>query len=71
LVYVRQPYRRLRTVLREAAEMNHLRVTLLSNLYAIALVPVIRIVGDIAKMIGYPIGWVWRLKNNPPDWRKL
>ena len=30
---------------------------------AIALVPVIRAVGDGAKMLGYPAGWVWRLRN--------
>ncbi len=38
---------------------------------AIAWVPVIRVTGDIAKMIGYPIGLVWRLRNKPPNWRKL
>jgi glycosyltransferase involved in cell wall biosynthesis len=31
-------------------------------------VPVIRVAGDIAKMIGYPVGVVWRLKNHPSDW---
>lgn len=30
---------------------------------AFALIPIIRVVGDIAKMIGYPVGWVWRLRN--------
>jgi hypothetical protein len=34
-------------------------------------VPVIRVVGDVAKMIGYPVGWWWRLKHKPQDWRKL
>jgi hypothetical protein len=24
-------------------------------------VPIIRITGDVAKMIGYPAGWKWRL----------
>jgi hypothetical protein len=24
---------------------------------------VIRLVGDVAKMLGYPAGWVWRLQN--------
>ena len=28
-----------------------------------ALVPVIRAVGDIAKMIGYPVGLWWRYRN--------
>jgi glycosyltransferase involved in cell wall biosynthesis len=30
---------------------------------AILWVPVIRITGDIAKMIGYPVGWRWRLQR--------
>jgi glycosyltransferase involved in cell wall biosynthesis len=35
-----------------------------------ALVPVIRVVGDMAKMAGYPVGWWWRLKHRPEDWRR-
>lgn len=30
---------------------------------AFGLIPIIRLVGDIAKMIGYPIGLIWRLRN--------
>jgi cellulose synthase/poly-beta-1,6-N-acetylglucosamine synthase-like glycosyltransferase len=30
-------------------------------------VPVIRVAGDIAKMIGYPVGLLWRLRRHPPD----
>jgi glycosyltransferase involved in cell wall biosynthesis len=33
------------------------------KLQAILWVPVIRITGDIAKMIGYPVGWRWRLER--------
>jgi hypothetical protein len=36
--------------------------------YAALLIPVIRVVGDVAKMIGYPVGWRWRLRNHPPQW---
>jgi hypothetical protein len=36
-----------------------------------AWLPAIRVVGDIAKMIGYPVGWRWRLRYDPPDWRAL
>ncbi len=36
---------------------------LLSKLYALALVPIIRLVGDVAKMLGYPVGVAWRIKN--------
>lgn len=67
-VYVRTPYRRLPTVL-AAAEANDVRVTVLTRLYAVVLVPVIRIVGDVAKMVGYPVGWWWRLKHHPPQWK--
>ncbi len=63
-VYLRQPYRRLPIVLKRLP-----RASTLDWLYAIALVPVIRVVGDVAKMIGYPVGWVWRLRHHPPDWR--
>ena len=30
---------------------------------ALALIPIIRLVGDVAKMIGYPVGLWWRWKN--------
>ncbi len=69
VVYLRQPYRRLNVVLDEAARAQTVRVTLASNLYAVALVPVIRVVGDLAKLIGYPVGVWWRLTHRPPDWR--
>ena len=30
---------------------------------AVLLVPVIRVAGDLAKMLGYPVGVAWRLRN--------
>jgi glycosyltransferase involved in cell wall biosynthesis len=43
------------------------------KLQAAAWVPVIRITGDVAKMLGYPAGWKWRLAHlsNRPElnWR--
>lgn len=64
LVYLRQPYRRLPVMMRRLPSAGA------SNwLQAIALVPVIRVVGDVAKMIGYPVGWLWRLRHRPPAWR--
>jgi glycosyltransferase involved in cell wall biosynthesis len=33
------------------------------RLYALALVPIIRVVGDVAKMLGYPVGVWWRLRR--------
>jgi glycosyltransferase involved in cell wall biosynthesis len=34
-----------------------------SRLRAFALIPIIRFVGDVAKMLGYPVGLFWRWKN--------
>jgi glycosyltransferase involved in cell wall biosynthesis len=34
-----------------------------SRVRAFALIPIIRFVGDVAKMIGYPIGLLWRWHN--------
>lgn len=34
-----------------------------SRLRAFALIPIIRLVGDVAKMVGYPAGSVWRLTH--------
>lgn len=30
---------------------------------AFALIPIIRFVGDVAKMLGYPVGLLWRVRN--------
>ncbi|NLE43739.1 MAG: glycosyltransferase [Chloroflexi bacterium] len=34
--------------------------------------PIIRITGDVAKMLGYPVGWVWRWRHREqiPNWRQ-
>lgn len=47
------PYRRLPLLWRGLSRAEKLQ--------AIGWVPVIRITGDVAKMIGYPVGWKWRL----------
>lgn len=36
------------------------------RLRAFALIPIIRLVGDLAKMAGYPVGVLWRLRHRPP-----
>jgi glycosyltransferase involved in cell wall biosynthesis len=54
-VYTATPYRRLSKIIGS--------LSLGQKLYAIALVPCIRAVGDVAKMIGYPVGWAWRLRH--------
>lgn len=64
VVYLRHPYQRL-------AKLMHPRASVSEWLQTGALVPVIRIVGDIAKMHGYPVGWLWRLRHQPPDWRDV
>lgn len=63
-VYLWRPYRRLPFVLRRFPEQSAF-----VWLYCILMIPVIRLAGDAAKMLGYPLGWRWRLKHRPPDWR--
>jgi hypothetical protein len=64
LVYTRRPYQRLRALWRHAPNNS-----VPAFVGAALLVPVIRVVGDVAKMAGYPSGVVWRMKHHPPDWR--
>lgn len=58
LAYCRTPYRRLLPYLPHLATSGRLR--------AILLIPLIRVTGDVAKMLGYPAGWAWRVRN----WRR-
>jgi glycosyltransferase involved in cell wall biosynthesis len=53
--YMATPYRRLWPMLRDYDPIERVQ--------AILLVPAIRVVGDVAKMIGYPIGLAWRWRN--------
>ena len=34
-----------------------------SRVRAFALIPIIRVVGDVAKMLGYPVGLIWRWRH--------
>lgn len=54
-LYCRRPWQRLETLGRDLSASQQLA--------AAALVPVIRVVGDVAKMVGYPVGRWWRIKN--------
>ena len=54
-VYTATPYRRLWPMLAPYGLVDRLK--------AVVLVPVIRLVGDVAKMIGYPVGLAWRWQN--------
>lgn len=65
--YTRRPYARLPHVMRRYAERA--TVTPLDWVRAVLMVPLVRVVGDVAKMLGYPVGWAWRLRERPPDWR--
>ena len=58
LAYVRLPLRRLWPRLAG--------FTPLQRLQALAYVPLIRLTGDLAKMVGYPVGVAWRLRHRPP-----
>jgi len=51
VVYTRRPMQRLRLKTRPLEEC----------LLPVSLVPVIRLVGDLAKMLGYPVGVRWRI----------
>jgi glycosyltransferase involved in cell wall biosynthesis len=53
VIYTYRPYRRLGRTMQDLAWSE--------KLCAILLVPLIRLVGDVAKMLGYPAGWRWRL----------
>ena len=55
VAYTRTPYRRLVEVWGS--------LTVGGRIKAAALVPVIRVVGDVAKMAGYPAGVWWRLRR--------
>jgi glycosyltransferase involved in cell wall biosynthesis len=60
--YVARPYRRLWPDLPALSPGERLT--------AVAWVPLLRLLGDLAKMAGYPVGWAWRLRHRaaiPPD----
>ncbi|MDQ1301031.1 MAG: hypothetical protein QG637_952 [Chloroflexota bacterium] len=53
--YCRTPYRRLWPHLAALSPRDCLA--------ALLLVPAIRVAGDVAKMLGFPAGWRWRLRS--------
>ncbi len=70
-VYMRQPYRRLGKLVTSSSlqDTSHKQYSSGELLYLTVMVFIIRGVGDIAKMVGYPVGWIWRLREHPPDWK--
>jgi glycosyltransferase involved in cell wall biosynthesis len=55
--YTLRPYRHLARMWSKLSAAEKIQAAL--------LVPVIRVAGDVAKMIGYPVGVVWRLEQRP------
>jgi len=60
---LRRPWDRLRQQWRELSAVGRVAAT--------AWLPVIVLTGDVAKMVGYPAGWVWRMRKRPPLWRPV
>ncbi len=63
--YLATPYRRLGPLLKPYRPLDRLK--------AVLWVPMIRLTGDVAKMIGYPVGlaWRWRNRHRPEvHWRR-
>ena len=58
VIYSRRPAQRLSGLTRTWQPVNRAK--------AFMLIPIIRLVGDVAKMIGYPIGLIWRWRNRLP-----
>lgn len=56
---VRTPFRRLAPQLRDLSWPERLA--------AVAWLPVIRVTGDVAKMLGYPVGLWWRRRHVPAN----
>lgn len=55
LAYLRRPLQRLEPRLAPLAWP--------ARLQALVYLPLIRLIGDVAKMVGYPVGVVWRWRN--------
>lgn len=63
-IYLYRPYRRLPAVMRPWPGKSPF-----ARIYCILMIPLVRLVGDIAKMHGYPAGRLWRWRRKPPAWR--
>jgi glycosyltransferase involved in cell wall biosynthesis len=53
--YLWTPYRRLWPLIRDLSR--------LAKTKAVLWVPIIRVWGDVAKMVGYPVGLLWRMRH--------
>ena len=59
--YVRRPYERL-------ADIGPTPLSLAERAAVVAWVPLIRLIGDLAKMLGYPVGVAWRRRRRGAPW---
>jgi len=71
-LYLWSSYRRLWSLLGSLSPSTSLRTSPMDRplkfvVEAILWVPIIRLVGDLAKMAGYPIGLTWRWKHQTQD----
>jgi glycosyltransferase involved in cell wall biosynthesis len=55
VLYLTRPYQRLIPSLRSLSRSGQLQ--------AIGWVPIVRVAGDVAKMMGYPVGIMWRIQH--------
>ncbi len=61
-VYVKRPYTRLMRAW-ERPLPGGIPLYTFEKLYTLGLIPIIRVVGDVAKMLGYPVGLWWRWQH--------
>ncbi len=61
--YCRRPWQRLAAAWGELSTPDRVRTAL--------WVPVIRVVGDVAKMLGYPVGVWWRVGKRRPSTKRM
>jgi glycosyltransferase involved in cell wall biosynthesis len=64
--YLRGPVRRLPRVMAILATRRGRAASALEWLQAVAWLPIIRAVGDVAKLCGYPVGVLWRWQHPRP-----
>ncbi len=70
-IYLWRPYGRLPRTLAAAQAKGRLKNTFSTRFIAGLYIPIIRVTGDIAKMLGYPAGLLWRRQHRPPEWRAV
>ncbi len=62
IIYMRQPYIRL-----SSRRQSPMQASVVARAGALALLPTLRFIGDVAKMCGYPVGLAWRAQHRSPQ----